>query len=129
MTRPFNDAHLAFRIRTDNRKWARGQSGNVGRIDTEIAVVLFGSGRGAIERGDLRARLQGQSHDAPDQRARKFRDEQTRSVRIVLGVLCVVEPEDVASIFEDHMLKTAAGCEQRNGAFPSKANRRQCSGD
>lgn len=91
-------------------------------IQAEIAIELLGGGGGAIRGGGFAAGPDGNVHRFSDQRAAQGRDEENRRVRIGLGVRGVLHAEDVAGIFEHHVLKSAAGAEERRAVFAGILN-------
>ena len=54
------------------------------------------------------------SHFPPGQRAGQPEIEQIRGIRIVFGMLSVLEPQHIPGVLDDHVLKAAAGPHTRD---------------
>ncbi len=91
-------------------------------VEAEVAAILllhFGRAVYLADPGTLF-----EPDDAPrvHQRAGERRYEQHRSVGVLLGVVGFLDAEDVASVFDEGVLETAARAQERHAILTRVAN-------
>lgn len=94
-------------------------------IHAVIAAIVLDSGVDTIERGSPRARDDRDRLLRPDKRAGQGRDDKPTRIRAGLGMIGVLESEDVARELDDRVLEAASGSEERHPALAGEPDGRE----
>src|SRR5947207_4630183 len=89
------------------------------RVDAVVAVKVLDGALGVIELRRSGARCDGDGLPLPDERARKRRDDEPLGIRTRLGMIGVLDPQDIARELDDRVLKPSSRADERHATLSS----------
>jgi hypothetical protein len=98
------------------------ERGEILGVDAVVAPEVFDGHGGSVELGGSRARGDEDALLRADERAGQRRDDESLGVGSGLGMLGVLEPEDVARELDDRVLEAPSGADERDAPLPGEAD-------
>ena len=117
-----HDPDLAVPTEPAHHHPAGLQAGPVPWVDAVAAVVVLGAGGGTVERGGPRPRQDGHRLFGPHEGAGERDDRETLRARVRLGMVGVLDPENVARELDDRVLEPPSGAHEGHAALASVAD-------
>lgn len=114
-------AHLTRLIPGGNAQRVLAQCSTECRVDAKVAVVAFIAAERPIGQGDTRVRFKSYCAALLHQRTTQWRNHLSPA-RLCFGVTRILPLQHIARVFDDRILKSAAGAQERFAAFPRPAN-------
>src|SRR5438552_15278918 len=112
-----DDPSLAVASRAAHTEAMRFELVAICLVDAVVAVKVLDGALGVIE---LRRSTAGDDRDGlllPDERARKRRDDEPLGIRIRLGMIGVLDPQDIARELDDRVLNPSSRADERHATL------------
>jgi hypothetical protein len=87
------------------------------RVNAVVAVEVLDGAIGVIELRRSAARYDSDGLLLPDKRARERRDDEPLGIRIRLGMIGVLDPQDIARELDDRVLKPSSRADERHATL------------
>ena len=117
MVAKFDDPDLAVVPHAAHAQAMRLERVPIGRIHAVVAVKVLDGVIGVIELRRSTARNDSDGLLLPDERARKRRDDEPLGIRIRLGMIGVLDPQDIARELDDRVLKSSSRADERHATL------------
>ena len=114
MVAKLDDPDLAVASRAAHAQAMRFERVPICRIHAVVAVKVLDGALGVIELRRSTARCNRDGLLLPDERARKRRDDEPLGIRIRLGMIGVLDPQDIARELDDRVLKPSSRADERH---------------
>jgi hypothetical protein len=121
MTDQLHDADLRVAPEAAHHHPGRLQPGSVGGVHAVVTVVVLDARGGAVEGGGSGTGQDGHGLLRFHERAGERGDDEALRSGVRLGVVGVLDPEDVARELDDRVLEATSGSDERHPALPCVA--------
>ena len=122
MTGKLDDTELTVLAEPTQRETRLLEGGMILGTDAIAAAEVFDRHVGPVERGGPRARDDVHALLRAGERAGQRRDDEPLGIGSNLGMIGVLEPEDIARELDDRVLKPASGADERHAPLPGETN-------
>src|SRR6266542_557675 len=122
MPRQLDDTELTVLAEAAQAEAGLVERGEILGVDAVVAPEVLDGPGGSVELSGSRARDDDDALLRADQRAGQRRDDESLGVRRALGMIGVLEPEDVARELDDRVLEATSRAHERDATLPGEAN-------
>jgi hypothetical protein len=117
MVAKLDDPDLAVGPYAAHAQAMRFESVPIRRVNPVVAVKVLDGAFCVIELRRSAARYDRDDLLLPDERARKRRDDEPLGIRIRLGMISVLDPQDIARELDDRVLKPSSRADERHATL------------
>ena len=117
MVAKFDDPDLPVAPDAAHAQAMRFERVPICRVNAVAAVKILDGAVGVIELRRSTARDDRDGLLLPDERARKRRDDEPLGIRIRLGMIGVLDPQDIARELDDRVLKPSSRADERHATL------------